>query len=275
MFNIIPLLLILISLIIIISIVVKKFSTLAALDVKNIQSEKEARFKERIMSNRLKREYFKYYVKVAKFFRPIGEAVSNFFRGLYRRLVEFKENYHKETSLILDGEAKIKKLLIEAGEMAKSGEQDEAEKRYIEIISMDSKNIEAFRSLGQLYLDAKKYQDAEQTFAHALKLIEKKINQPEGLNAKNLPEETNNQLAEIYFDLAEVFVAKSNLAEAIQHLDEALEVIPNNPRYLDMKLEISIMNKDKNSAEAAYEKLLAVNPENQKLADFKKQIEEI
>jgi tetratricopeptide (TPR) repeat protein len=275
MFNIIPLLLILISLIIIISIVVKKFSTLAALDVKNIQEEREAKFKERIMSNRLKREYFKYYVKVAKIFRPIGEAVSNFFRGLYRRLVEFKENYHKETSLILDGEAKIKKLLIEAGEMAKNGEQDEAEKRYIEIISMDSKNIEAFRSLGQLYLDEKKYQDAEQTFAHALKLIEKKINQPEGLNAKNLPEEINNQLAEIYFDLAEVCVAKSNLAEAIQHLNEALEAIPNSPRYLDMKLEISIMNKDKNSAEAAYEKLLAVNPENQKLADFKKQIEEI
>jgi hypothetical protein len=42
-----------------------------------------------------------------------------------------------------------------------------------------------------------------------------------------------------------------------------------------MKLRISIMLKDKITALEAFEKLLDVNPENQKLIDFKKQIDEI
>jgi tetratricopeptide (TPR) repeat protein len=271
MFNIIPLILILICLILIINIVIKKFSALASLDVASIPAEREARFKERIMGNRLKKNYFKYYSKLQKIIRPIGEALGNFFKMLYRRLVEFKDSYNRGESIVMDQESHIRKLSAEAAENFKNNDFDEAEKKYIEIISLDSKNIDAFRSLGQLYLNQKKYQEAEQTLAHVLKLLEKQINQPAG----TLPDEVNLQLAETYFNLAELGIGKSSLVEASAHIVEALQVIPNNPRYLDMKLEISIINKDKKTAEEAWEKLTEVNPENQKLEDFKKKISEI
>ena len=271
MFNILPLILILISLILIINIVIKKFSALASLDVASIPAEREARFKERIMGNRLKKSYFKYYSKFQKIIRPIGETLGDFLKMLYRRLVEFKKNYNRAENIVMDQESHIRKLLAEATENFKTGNDDEAEKRYIEVISLDSKSIDAFRSLGQLYLNQKKYQEAEQTLAHVLKLLEKQINQPTG----TLPEEVNLQLAETYFNLAELCVGKKNLVEASSHIIEALQVIPNNPRYLDMKLEISIINKDKKTAEEAWQKLTEVNPENQKLEDFKKKISEI
>ncbi len=271
MFNIIPLILILICLILIMNIVIKKFSALASLDVASIPAEREARFKERIMGNRLKKGYFKYYTKLLKITRPIGMALSNFLKMLYRRLVEFRENYNKGENIVMDQESHIRKLMAEATENLKDGNYDDAEKIYIEIISMDSKNIDAFRALGQLYLNQKKYQEAEQTLVHVLKLLEKQINQPKG----TLPDEINLQLAETYFNLAELGMGKNGLIEASQHIIEALEVIPNNPRYLDMKLEISIINKDKKTAEEAWQKLAEVNPENQKLEDFKKKISEL
>jgi tetratricopeptide (TPR) repeat protein len=271
MFNIIPLIIILACLILIINIVIKKFSALASLDVASIPAEREARFKERIMGNRLKKNYFKYYSKLQKITRPIGAVLGNFLKMLYRRLVEFKDNYNKGQSIVMDQESHIRKLLAEATENLKNSNHDEAEKRYIEIISLDSKSIDAFRALGQLYLNQKKYQEAEQTLAHVLKLLEKQINQPTG----TLPEEVNLQLAETYFNLAELGMEKNNLVEPSSHIVEALQVIPNNPRYLDMKLEISIINKDKNTAEEALDKLAEVNPENQKLEDFRKKISEI
>ncbi len=274
MFNIVPLVIIVICLIVIINIVIKKFSALASLDVSSIQSEREAKFKERIMSNRLKRNYFKYYSRVIKIVRPIEEALSKFFKMLYRKLIEFKDGYNNESSMVLDTEARINKLLAEAEELIKSDNCDEAEKRYIEIISMDSKHIKTFRLLGQLYMEEKKYQEAEQTLAHVLKLIEREMNPDLGQkNGSN--EEINRHLAETYFNLAEVSKGKNNLQEALSHINEALEMIPNSPRYLDTKLEISIINKDKNSALEAYDKLVEVNPENQKLAAFKEQIDEL
>lgn len=271
MFNIIPLILILICLILIINIVVKKFSALASLDVASIPAEREAKIKQRIMGNRLKKNYFKYYSKLQRIIRPIGTALGDFLKMIYRQLVDFKENYNKGETIVMDQESHIRKLLAEATESLKNGDVDEAEKRYIEIISLDSKNIDAFRALGQLYLNQKKFPEAEQTLAHVLKLLEKQINQPKG----TLSDEVNLQLAETYFNLAELGVGKNNLDEAGQHIIEALEVIPNNPRYLDMKLEISIINKDKKTALEALEKLAAVNPENQKLEDFRKKISEI
>lgn len=275
MYNIIPLILIIISLIIIISIVVKKFSALASLDVSTIQSEREAVFKERIISNRLKRNYFRFYSKTLIVLRPVGEALKESCKNLYRRLVEFKENYNNDKSVILNPEEKINQLQLESDNLVKSESLEEAEKKLIEIISLDTKNVRAFRSLGELYLRGKKYQEAEQTFGHVLKLIEKHIEQKGGNLENGEKEEINMQMAETYFDLAEAQENKGSLEEALKNIDEALEIMPNNPRYLDSKVEISIMKKDKNLANEALKTLTNANPENQKLADFKKQIEEL
>ena len=68
MFNIIPLLLILLSFGVIIYIVVKKFSILANLDVDSIPAEREAKFKEKIINDVtsfLKSQYFQALTSVS------------------------------------------------------------------------------------------------------------------------------------------------------------------------------------------------------------------
>jgi len=291
MYNIIPLVLILISLSIIIVIIVRKFSVLANLDVENIPAEKEARFKEQIISSRLKRNFAKWTSKLTKLVKPVGCAVSIFFKWLYDKLNELKDSYNQD-KIILRGddiEQKIERLFSEAEELERQDDLVMAEKKYIEIIGLDSKNIKAFKSLGRLYFERKDYGEARQTFEHVLKLNEDDEEVYDGLaqiarEKGNLAQarddylkalNINNQRSQTYFDLALVYQAMGDMGEAISNIKKALQIEPNNPRYLDTMLEVSIMIKDKVLALDAYKKLIEVNPDNQKLTEFKRQIDEL
>jgi tetratricopeptide (TPR) repeat protein len=265
MYNIIPLALSLISLSVILYIVTKKFSALATLDVDSIQSEKEAKIKERIIGKKLKRNIFRYGSNFFRILEPIYKHISNFFKWIFGKLLLLKENYSKDLSVQNTGQENISikdKLLNDAENYLNNGQYDEAEKNLIEAIGMDSKDISLFVKLGHLYYERSSNQEALQTLEHALKLCE--VQGREG-----------SDLGNIYFDLAEVYEKMDNLSNSLIYSNKAVKVEPNNPRYLDMKLRISIMLKDKVSALESFEKLLEVNPENQKLIDFKKQIDEI
>jgi tetratricopeptide (TPR) repeat protein len=238
-------------------IVVRKFSVLANLDVENIPREKEARFKEQIISGRLKRNIIKWGSKLMIFLRPAVNAVGNFFKWINNKLHELKETY-KSQEVLPKEEAgrKADELLGEIDELIKEEKLDEAEKKLIEIINLDNKNVEAFRALGELYYERKNYEEAKQTFEHVLKLEEE-------------------ESAEVFFDLSLVYKDMGNTKEAINNIKKALKLEPNNPRYLDTFFDISIINEYKAGALEAYEKLKEVNPENQKLDEMKTQIDEM
>lgn len=273
MFNIIPLILILISLSVIIVIVLKKFSVLANLDVENIQSEKEARFKEQIIGNRIKRNFYKYSSRIIRVFKPLGEEIGLFFANSYKKLLEFKENYNKEKILKNESDEQIiQRCFKEADIFIEEEKYDEAENRLIEVIGLDGKNVKAFRSLGNVYLFKKSFTEARQTLGHAIKLLEASYD-PNKVIGGNDNSDINNQLASAYFDLTLANRETGDTDAAIESIDMALGVQPNNPRYLDTKFELSIIKKDIEKAEEAYEKLKTADPDNQKLNELKDRLD--
>ena len=282
MFNIIPLIIIIISLTIIIAIVVRKFSVLAALDTSTIQAEREAKFKEQIIGNRIKRNFYKYFLKINNLARPAGKAIAGLFKWLYNKLIDLKD-YKEEELAAQDSPQAVSKLFVEIEELIKQDKLHDAEEKYIEIIGRDSQNLKAFSGLGDLYFEQKNLDEARQTYLHALKLSEQNFDQAAkaqkrqdaGLAPTTEIQDNTTELAGIYFDLACVNRAAENLKEATENINKALKLEPNNPRYLDTWLEISIINKDKGSALDAYGRLKKVNPENQKLAQIKKEINEL
>lgn len=264
MYNLIPIILILVSLSVIIVIVVRKFSALASLDVENIPAEKENIVKERIISTRFKRNIIKWSSKILAILRFISEKGGVLSRFIFNKLIELKDRYAKEeVQQIEDKEEKIEKLYKESQELVKEEYYQEAEKKLIEIIGLDSKNLASFKALGGLYYQMKKHEEALETFKHALKLIqEDKAADP-------------SQEAEIYFNLALAHKEKENFKEALDELKKVLKIEPNNPRFLDTALEISIIKKDKSMALDAYEKLKEANPENKKLDEWKRKIKNL
>ncbi len=289
MYNIIPLLLILISLSVIIVIVFKKFSVLASLDVENIPAEKEAKFKERIISNRLKRNIVKWWAKSSRFLAPAGPVLNNLFKAILNKLYQLKSDYKGQGKENVSNENKIEQLFAQAEDFRKRDDLGSAEKKYIEIIGFDSKNIKAFKELGRVYFEKKEYEEAKQTFEHILKLkeddediynnlaqIAKEKGDLNGAKDEYIKSiNINKQNAQTYFSLALVYQAMGKWSDTVKNLKKALKIEPSNPRYLDTILEISIIIKDKALALDAYQKLSKANPENKKIAEFKKQIDEL
>ncbi len=275
MFDILPLAIILISLSVIISIVVRKFSVLSALDVENIQAEKEARFKEQIVGNRIKRNFYKHYSRFARKFRPAAEGVASFFVGIYKKLVDFKDSYNKEKVLQVENkETIVDKYLREADDYKKSEDFEKAEKSLIEVIALDSQNIKAFKMLGDVYLLKKSFPEAKQTLEHVVKLLETSYD-PNKIISGDGSEEISAQLSLAYFDLTLASKEIGDLDNAALSVDKALSIEANNPRYLDTKLEISIMKKNDIGATETFNKLKEVDPGNQKLDEIKKRIDEM
>ncbi|MDO9399389.1 MAG: tetratricopeptide repeat protein [bacterium] len=287
--NIISVVLILISLIIIIVIVFKKFPLLATLDIKSIPAEKEAKIKEQIISARLKRNVIKWWLQFVRFTGPLVTVLNNLFSLLYKRLQRLKDEHQKPVANLDNNNATIDQLFDEAVMLKKQDDLAMAEKKYIKIIGLDSKNIRAFEELGRLYFEQKSFEEAKQAFEHVLKLKQDDKNVSDNLaqiaNKKDGLSQSerdyieslkgNKQNAQTFYNLALVYQALNSLPEAINSLKEALEIEPNNPRYLDIMLELSIITKDKMLALDIYDKLVVANLENKKIELFKKQIDEL
>ncbi len=275
MFNIFLLALIVASLGVIVFIVVRKFPILSSLDVENIQAEKEARFKEQIVGNRIKRNFYKHYSRFARKFRPAMEGVGSFFVGIYKKLIDFKDNYNKEkVSGVENKDVIIDKRLIEAESFKKNENFDKAEQSLIEVISLDSQNIKAFKLLGDVYLLKRSFPEAKQTLEHVVKLLEA-LYDPNKIISGDNSEEISSQLSLAYFDLTLANKEIKDFESAIENIDKALSIEANNPRYLDTKLEVSIIKKDSQGALETFGRLKEADPNNQKLHEIKKKIDDL
>jgi tetratricopeptide (TPR) repeat protein len=262
MYDIIPLIIICVCLFIIIIIVARKFTALANLDVENMPAEKEARFKEQIVTSRMRKNMAKWSTVFNKIFGFISGKIGVVFKIVWNKLQEAKKNYsqHSAPMTMEDKGAMIKGLFAKSEALDNRDNFEEKEADLIKIIEMEPRNAEAFISLGGLYAANKKYEEGKQALAHVLKLLSN--------------EETDKQ-AEVYYDLADIYRGTGEMLEALETIKMAAKLAANNPRYLDSLLEISIMNKDKISALDALDKLSVANPENGKLAEFKKQVAEL
>jgi tetratricopeptide (TPR) repeat protein len=187
------------------------------------------------------------------------------------------------------GESRILELLEEALRLTRGGNWKQAEGKYIEVIKVDSKNIPAYQGLTRLYLDNNKNAEARQILEFLLKLGVEDADTY--INFANLAwEEDSLDEAKIYYlkalsldgskviarvNLGLVFSELGDKEAAMQQFRAAFELEPKNPRYLDLLLESSIQIGDKDLAKKALQNLKEVNPENQKIDDFKKRINEM
>ncbi len=257
-FDLIPLAIIVLSLAGIIFVIVRKFPVLAAINVQSIKSEQEAVKKEKIIASRLERKIVNFGKFLYKYLSPVGRAIKGFFAGIYAKVGEMEKKYSKKKEkpvAPLDVPQQLKTLFFEAEECLRGGKLEEAEGKCIRIIALDHKNIDAYKKLGQVYLEQKNYDNAYETFSHILKL--------------------NPDDVETLQDLGALQKQRGENEAALQSFRRAVELEPGSPKNLDFLIEISIIVKNKVLAEQTLAKLKEVNPENQKLAEFEERIKAI
>lgn len=257
-FDIIPLAIIVLSLAGIIFVIVRKFPVLAAINVETIKSEQEAAKKEKIIASRLERKIIDFGKLLYKILLPIGRGARNLFLKIYAKALAMEKKYAKKKekpAAPVDADQEIKTLFFEAEDCLKTGKLEEGEQKCIGIIALDHKNIDAYKKLGQIYLEQKNYDNAYQTFSHILKL------KPDDV--------------ETLLDLGALCKERGENEVALANFRRAVELEPASPKNLDFLIEMSIIVKNKDLAEETLGKLKEVNPENQKLAEFEERINAI
>jgi tetratricopeptide (TPR) repeat protein len=268
MLTTISIILIVLCLIIVFFIVLKKFPALAILDINNLPGEKEAKFKDRIIKQKVERDLARVSGKIARVWLFFSRRISDFLKSSHTQLKKIKLNYKSAAKIpYLEKQKMIKDLFTSYADFLKKERLAEAEEKLVEIITLDQKNISAFFKLGSLYDEQKNWSQARQTYKYALKLAHQFSD-----DATMMAELT---LQEIYFSLAWVEREVGDLDAALENISEALEIEPNSPRFLDLILDLSIMKKDKELAAASLERLATVNPENNKLPDWQEKVDSL
>ncbi|MBU4332575.1 tetratricopeptide repeat protein [Patescibacteria group bacterium] len=263
-YNILPIIIIILSLAVIIIILIRRVPDVTNLNVEQLPEEKQKKVKRALIQNKLDRKLDKISPNLQKVNQGLA-ALKKFFEGIEKKILAVEHKYSQKHKKIIQNEPekfqdKVVVLLGAAESLVAQDKLDEAEKKYIEIIGFDPQNIDSYRGLAGIYLKQKNFSEAKQALEHVLKLL--KNNQTE-------------KVVEDYINLGMIYRELGEQAKALASFKKALKLEPNNPRSLDLLCEMSIIVRDKKSALYAYKRLKEVNPENQKLEEFKKKTGEL
>ena len=173
------------------------------------------------------------------------------------------------------------KVILQEGEYSISqGDLDTAEKKYIEAVRLDSKNIEAYFGLGSVYYSQGQVDEAIETFKFILQIddgdvktlvklaeIEEKKNNIEGAveyyDRALLLEDSNPAR---FAKVADLLYALNKCDGSIEAISQAVELEPQNPKYLDKMVEISVSCGNREMAETAWGRLRMVNQTTKSLS---------
>lgn len=293
MYNLIPFLIIIASLSVILFIIVRKFPTLSSIDVEASHKEKQIQLHEKIVLERIKRRLGAWLdIRKAPFINKALNGFMDNLKSFHDTLIELERKHRfmgfKRKKKAFGDDREIR-VLRQAENLFKENRLDEAEKKFIEVIKLNSHNMDAYRGLGSIYRELKQYSQAAEVFEYIIKLDESDSEAYLNLGAVKFGAGDMSAAREYYLKanklssgntqsligLIDSCRALNFNEEALGYIKEAINIEPNNPKYLDQLIDVSIILKDKITAEEGLSKLKETNPENQKISEYKKIIKEL
>lgn len=294
-----PLLLLGGSLVTILAVVIRKFPQLSLLDVENAPQVKEEKKKMDFLKKRVearatetrkerRAEWQPVVAQLARVQSAFRQYVGNIERLIAREKLRVERRITRQRSAEAPAED-LRTMLQEGAFAYDQNDWETAEKKYLAVIRMDAKNKEAYQGLGNVYRKQGQVEEAKETYAFVAQLdpnddavrvklaelAEEAGDTQEAIRQYEAAVVLNDNLAPRFGKLAELLSAIGQYHTAFEAARQALELEPENPKYLDMMAEISILSGNKDAAQRSYDALRMANPENQKLPALKDKIEKM
>ncbi len=286
-----------ISLGVVLFIVVRKFPQMANLDIDNLPEEKIYQKKKQIINKRIDESSNALKKKVVAFLVPLRKKIwgqiqlqFRIYVGKIERLLHHEEvlkiKLENQEASPQDREQKLAQLIADGEQYLKLEEYDQAEERFIAAIKNDAKSVSAYKGLADTYLAKNAIEEAKQTYQFLLKInpnddtvfvklaeiAEEQNNLEEAIQCYQQAVLLNDSFSPRFYHLAELLSKVDQPQVAKESILQAVELEPQNPKYLDFLIEIAIICDDKALATKAYNDLRLVNADNQKLPAFKDRI---
>lgn len=276
-FTIISLLIVVLCLAVIIKIIARRWHALIAIDLESLPAERDARTKKKILSDRLKRHFYQLKTKTAEKTRPFFSRVadscvdlSHRVQGAVEATVHRKHLERDEAAGVpIEESTALSRLLRDGDAFLEREEYGEAEKRFIDAVSLDPKNLQAYAGLATIYKAQKEWAGAQEVLEYLRDHLR------DYATAEQDSAEQSAylmRLAESLNQLSEVYLIQDKRSEARTAIDEALELQPANPKFLDAGLELYIILGKPKEARQILWRLKEANPENQKIEGFEERI---
>lgn len=236
----------------------RKVPHLRVMETDSAAGARSRQVKEALILDRFARLRHEKLGRLGRLVADAGAGVVRLGRQAVQRLYRQEQYYQRlkrapahDASPM--GPGAVRPMLDEAAAFLRAKEPIQAEKKYIEAISLSPKCAEAYEGLGNLYLEVKQLAQAREALAFALRLS---------------PSD-----ASVHMSLADVDLAEGKVQAALAHLRESVEKRPNNPKYLDRYVETALAAKERKDAERGIGRLKEANPENQKIPEFEQRLE--
>ncbi len=291
--NIILIIVVIISIGITGSIIIKKIPQLKRVDVNKIDSYREGKIKNQILEKKLKRDVSLFKNKIGLKLKPIFEKLGDKIKKLKSKTLRIEKKYREKLARVhfddkISLEIKINEHLENAENFIKEKDWVKAENEYIEALKIDIHNTNTYIKLADLYYAKKDYEKAKETYEYAIKLQENDyiynklgdistemgdLNNAAISYSKSISMTANNPI--YYFNLAKINLKLEQYEDCLHNISRSLNLEPENPKFLDFLLDLSIIMKDKNLAEKTITKLIEVNPENNNIPEYRDKINKI
>lgn len=283
----------LIALIVIFVVFARLAPRTSLIDTENVPEERATQKKKEIINERFNRALRAQFERAKDKIAPLFSRIHEWGKGLFQHLLNIERRLERRVREQKDLRAYVEELMVKATAAMEAGDTGEAEKKLVEVISIDAKHESAYRMLGDLYLDNRQLQEAWEVLTFLLKLTLRNACGPAFVHAdtgiRNATPVTAQKLAQTctaevverteiakqYARLGEVAQSITKGSEALAAFEHAVAFEPANPRYLDLLIEACILEKQKKRAKEVLASLREVNPENQKLGEFAEKIAEL
>ncbi|MBI4599549.1 tetratricopeptide repeat protein [Candidatus Uhrbacteria bacterium] len=261
----------------IIMIIARRWHALTSIDLEHIPAERDARTKKKILTDRLKRNFYQLKTKVVEkgspLFSRLADGIvdaSHRLQGAIEAAAHRKHIQKDEAAGVAPTESTIlSRLVRDADAYLERGEYADAEKRYIDAIALDPKNLETYAGLAILYKAQKEWASAQEVLEYLRDHLRDYADVGEDASAQSA---YTMRLAESLMQLCEVYALQEKMEEAQASTEEALSLQPSNPKFLDAGLELYIILGKQKEARQLLKRLKAANPENQKIEGFEDRI---
>ena len=276
-------------------VVVRKFPQVSNLDVNSLPQEKINQKKQEIISRRIEEKTKSIKAKSERLFLPLikfwkqWQLKFRVYVGKIERLWHHEQIKKIKTKSKISPEElnkKIEQLITEGEQALQFNQWDRAEEKFIAVIKLNSRSAPAYRGLGDAYFAREQLEEARETYRFVLQLepeddsvlvklagiAESQGDLEEAIEYYQKAILVNDSVSTRFAKLADLLVKIGQPTAAKEAILGAIELEPQNPKYLDLLAEIAILCRDKVLAERAYNDLRLVNPENNKLPDLRERI---
>lgn len=274
-------------------ILLRHWKEIQLLNPDSIQEERERQKRDELLQQRFLRMTSEKIGPVKALVLRVTTEIKKAYHAVYLRYVRLEKFYSQAKSpfaiVAPSVKDRMKLLLDEARSLARDLKWADAERRYLEVLGVDPRNVDAYKGLGMIYLKQKLYPQARETFEYLVKtkkaddiafasladIEEAEGNMDAAEAMRRSAIEVRPRLANRHAELAEFYLSRDQAARALPYAKRATELDPKSAKYLELSIEVAILLGDRSEAKRRYDKFRLLSEDHPKLQSLKERIEAI